>query len=191
MTFYLHSACWPTSTYQRGKQSSSTHSTFISQTYMTSNIWWRVARIWKGVCRLVAVWNICDSVDLDWLKNMFQEVADTLEVERIGPQHQVKLLLRRIGKFERGLFQSTHFILGGLRLTPHWPGFLQDDWSLLWGWSRWLQVRLSWRDLESHCGWFQVSWSPLWSWHPGCTSVILTNCRRGGQDRGGLRLERP
>ena len=151
MTFYLHSACWPTSTYQRGKQSSSTHSTFISQTYMTSNIWWRVARIWKGVCRLVAVWNICDSLDLDWLKGMFQEVADTLEVERIGPQHQVKLLLRRIGKFERGLFNQhiyprrapTHSSLAGLssgwlkftlRMISMTPSeiILKGSWITLW-----------------------------------------------------------
>ena len=58
---------------------------------------------------------------------MFQEVADTLEVERIGPQHQVKLLSRLIGKFERFFSSINTFILGWLRLTPHWPGFLQDD----------------------------------------------------------------
>ena len=97
---------------------------------------------------------------MSWLKCMVletgahaisQEVADALEVERIGPQHQVGFTHEWY--VDKNAFKQTTVVCiwcshkcfeleGGLWLPSDWPGFLQDDWSLLWRWPGWFQVSL-------------------------------------------------
>ena len=72
---------------------------------------------------------------------------------------------------------------GGVWLPPHGHGFLQNDRSLLWGWSRWLQVTDNKPERPPYMvETLQVSRPPVWTWHSWTTCVRFTICRWGCQD---------
>ena len=72
---------------------------------------------------------------------------------------------------------------GRVWLPPHGHGFLQNDRSLLWGWSRWLQVTDNKPERPPYMvETLQVSRTPVWTWHPWTTCVRFTICRWSCQD---------